>query len=155
MDFIIRKAKKGDIADIYGLVHELAVFEKEPDALTVSVEEYEIAFEESLIDAFVAVRDDILIGLALYYMTFSTWKGKCLYLEDFYVKPSHRKDGVGQKLFEAYLEEAQRLGAKMTKWQVLDWNEIGLNFYVKNNAIIERNWWNGKIFFEEKKYTKL
>ena len=147
MDHTIKKAEKEDIAAIYGLVYELAVFEKEPEALTVTIQEYEAAFEQSLIDAFVAVYDDQIIGIALYYMTFSTWKGKCLYLEDFYVQPSYRKDGLGQKLFDAYLAEAKRLGATMTKWQVLDWNEIGLNFYAKNNAIIEKNWWNGKIFF--------
>ncbi|MFN8338682.1 MAG: GNAT family N-acetyltransferase [Saprospiraceae bacterium] len=147
MDYTIKKAEKEDIAAIYGLVYELAVFEKEPEALTVTIQEYEAAFEQSLIDAFVAVYDDQIIGIALYYMTFSTWKGKCLYLEDFYVQPSYRKDGLGQKLFDAYLAEAKRLGATMTKWQVLDWNEIGLNFYAKNNAIIEKNWWNGKIFF--------
>jgi GNAT superfamily N-acetyltransferase len=143
----IRKASVADMTDIYNLVHELAVFEKEPNALTTSVAEYEQAFTEKLIDSFVADLDGKIIGIALYYMTFSTWKGKCLYLEDFYVQPSYRKDGIGQLLFDAFLNEAKTLGAVQTKWQVLDWNEVGLNFYKKNNATIEKGWWNGKIVF--------
>ena len=67
-------------------------------------------------------------------------------LEDFYVQPGFRKFGIGQKLFDAYIMEAKNLGANMTKWQVLDWNNIGLEFYKKNNATIEKDWWNGKIF---------
>lgn len=145
MNIQIRKANVSDMADIYNLVYELAVFEKEPTAMTISVDEYIQAFNEKLIDAFVAVDNQKIIGIALYYMTFSTWKGKCLYLEDFYVQPAFRKDGIGQLLFDAYLTEAKLLGARQTKWQVLDWNEVGLNFYKKNNATIEKNWWNGKI----------
>lgn len=146
-DVIIRKAKIDDIPEIYGLVHELAVFEKEPEALTASIDEYEQAFSEGLLQGIVAIIDQKVVGIAVFYMTFSTWKGKCLYLEDFYVKPAFRKDKIGQQLFDAYIAEAKNQGANMTKWQVLDWNEIGLNFYHKNNAIIEKNWWNGKIFF--------
>ena len=89
-----------------------------------------------------------IVGITVFYMTFSTWRGKCLYLEDFYVQPSYRKYGIGQKLFDAYLDEAKKRGALQTKWQVLDWNEPALNFYKKNNAVIEKEWWNGKIFFD-------
>ena len=147
-DVIIRKAKIEDIPEIYGLVHELAVFEKEPEALTASITEYEQAFSEGLMQGIVATINQKVVGIAVFYMTFSTWKGKCLYLEDFYVQPAFRKDKIGQQLFEAYIAEAKNQCANMTKWQVLDWNEIGLNFYHKNNAIIEKNWWNGKIFFK-------
>lgn len=149
MDIKVRKASLADMRDIYNLVYELAVFEKEPHALTINIKEYEEAFSEHLIDAFVATDDQKVIGIALFYMTFSTWKGKCLYLEDFYVQPDYRKFGVGQLLFDAYLAEAKALGAKQTKWQVLDWNEVGLNFYKKNNATIEKNWWIGKIVISE------
>lgn len=148
-EIIIRKARIKDIPDIYALVHELAVFEKEPEALTVGIEEYKEAFTEGLLQSIVATLNEKIIGIAVFYMTFSTWKGKCLYLEDFYVQPEFRRDKIGQKLFDAYLSEAKSQGANMTKWQVLDWNETGLNFYHKNNAIIEKNWWNGKIFFSK------
>ncbi len=146
-DIIIRKASKADIPHIYALVYELAVFEKEPEALTASIQQYEEALAEGLLQGIVATADNKVIGIAVFYMTFSTWKGKCLYLEDFYVQPEFRRFKIGQKLFDAYLAEAKLQGANMTKWQVLDWNETGLNFYHKNNAVIEKNWWNGKIFF--------
>jgi ribosomal protein S18 acetylase RimI-like enzyme len=147
MNIQIRKASIDDVPSLYGLVYELAIFEKEPEALTTSVESYQEAFEEKLIDAIVAEDNGQIIGMVLYYMTFSTWKGKSLYLEDFYVKDNYRQFGIGQSLFDAFLEEAKARGAQMTKWQVLNWNEVGINFYKKNNAVIETNWWNGKIYF--------
>ena len=147
-EFIIRKATKQDIAAIYNMVYELAVFEKEPEALKIAIKDYEEAFSEKLFDSIVAELDGKIIGIAVFYMTFSTWRGKCLYLEDFYVKPEFRKLGVGQKLFDAYITEAKSKGAKQAKWQVLDWNEVGLNFYSRNNAEIEKNWWNGKLYFD-------
>ncbi|MBK9737274.1 MAG: GNAT family N-acetyltransferase [Saprospiraceae bacterium] len=70
-----------------------------------------------------------------------------MYLEDFYVKPEYRKNKLGQRLFEAYLDEAKALCCNQVKWQVLDWNQIGVNFYAKNNVIIEKNWWNCKLYF--------
>ena len=146
--FIIRKAELQDISSIYQLVHELAVYEKEPEALKIGIKEYQEAFAEGLIDSIVAEMDGKIVGITVFYMTFSTWRGKCLYLEDFYVQPQFRKYGIGQKLFDAYIAEAKSQGAKQTKWQVLDWNEIALKFYDKNNAVIEKNWWNGKIFFD-------
>lgn len=146
---IIRKATLQDMSSIYQLVHELAVFEKEPEALKIGVKEYQDAYADGLIDSIVAEVDGKIVGITVFYMTFSTWRGKCLYLEDFYVQPQYRKYGIGQQLFDAYLEEAKSRGARQTKWQVLDWNEIGLNFYTKNQAVIEKNWWNGKIFFDE------
>ncbi len=147
-EFIIRKATKQDIAAIYNMVYELAVFEKEPEALKIGIKDYEEAFSEKLFDSIVAELDGKIIGIALFYMTFSTWRGKCLYLEDFYVKPEFRKMGVGQKLFDGYIAEAKSKGTKQAKWQVLDWNEVGLNFYSRNNAEIEKNWWNGKLYFD-------
>jgi GNAT superfamily N-acetyltransferase len=147
-EFIIRKATKQDIAAIYNMVYELAVFEKEPEALKIGIKDYEEAFSEKLIDSIVAELHGEIIGITVFYMTFSTWRGKCLYLEDFFVKPEYRKLGIGQKLFDAYIAEAKSKGARQAKWQVLDWNDVGLNFYSRNNAIIEKNWWNGKLYFE-------
>ncbi|MBK8347702.1 MAG: GNAT family N-acetyltransferase [Saprospiraceae bacterium] len=146
MEILLRKATLADMPAVYNLVYELAVYEKEPEALKIGVEAYAEAFSENLIDCVVAEKGTEIIGIALYYMTFSTWRGKSLYLEDFYVKPEHRNAGVGQQLFDAYLSEAKSRGALQTKWQVLDWNEPGINFYLKNNATIEKNWWNGKIY---------
>lgn len=147
-EFIIRKATQQDIAAIYNMVYELAVFEKEPEALKIGIKDYEVAFSEKLLDSIVAELNGEMIGITVFYMTFSTWRGKCLYLEDFFVKPEYRKLGIGQKLFDAYIAEAKSKGARQAKWQVLDWNDVALNFYSRNNAIIEKNWWNGKLYFE-------
>jgi len=85
--------------------------------------------------------------MALYYMTYSTWKGRMLYLEDFVVQEAFRKAGIGQQLFDGFLQEANNKGCKLVKWQVLDWNVPAIKFYEKNKAIIEKEWWNGKILF--------
>lgn len=139
----IREAQRSELHIVRDLVYELAVYEKAPEALVATLEEYENAFDEKLIEVLVAVYSDKIIGIALYYTTFSTWKGKTLYLEDFYVQPEYRAYGVGKLLFDAFLDKARSLGVRQTKWQVLDWNELGLNFYKKYNANIEKNWWNG------------
>ena len=144
---IIRKAQREDLEGIYGLVKELAEFEKEGDAVKSSREDYEKAFDEDLIRAHVAEIDGKIVGMALYYMTFSTWRGHMLYLEDFCVTEQYRSRGIGQKLFEAYINEAKERGCKMVKWEVLDWNERAIKFYKRNNATIEKHWWDGKIIF--------
>jgi GNAT superfamily N-acetyltransferase len=148
-EITVRKAKKGDLKAIYGLVKELAIYEKEPEAVTATLKDYQNDFSEGIFEANVALDGEKVIGTTIYYMSYSTWKGKMLYLEDFVVKEAYRKKGVGQLLFDAYLAVAKEKKAVMVKWQVLDWNEPALNFYVKNNAIIEKNWWSGKIFLEK------
>ncbi|MEO1515260.1 MAG: GNAT family N-acetyltransferase [Bacteroidota bacterium] len=141
-----RKATKDDLAAIHGLVYELAVYEKEPDALTATLEDYERDFAAGIFQAIVAEQEDQIVGMALYYMTYSTWKGRMMYLEDFVVTQSHRQQGIGQLLFDAFLSVAREENARLAKWQVLDWNEPALRFYQKNGASIETNWWTGKIF---------
>ena len=148
MEIQIRKAVISDIPSIFNLVLELAVYEKEPDAVETTIADFESAFEHNVFDAYVATHEDQVIGMALFYMTFSTWKGRCLYLEDFYVQPEYRKHSIGQRLFNAFVEEAKRQNVPMAKWQILDWNEPALSFYRKNQATIETNWWNGKLFFK-------
>lgn|SRR6218665_3825037 len=146
---MIRKANRNDVPGIYDLVKELAIFEKEPDAVVASLEEYYQNFDAKLIEALVLEVEGEIHGMALYYPTFSTWKGKMLYLEDFIVNEKVRNLGYGQKLFDAFLSEAKSLGCRMVKWQVLDWNDAALRFYKKNDAIIEKNWWNGKIILNK------
>ena len=143
----IRSAQREDLQSIYNLVVELAIFEEEPDAVTSTLVDYEEAFDNGLIHAFVAEIANEVVGMALYYVTFSTWKGQNLYLEDFYVKESHRSFGIGQRLFDAYIKKASAMNSKMVKWQVLDWNEKAIKFYKKNNTMIEKCWFDCKIFF--------
>ena len=148
MSIHLRKATLEDLKSILELVHSLAAYEKEPDAVTATIGDYHEAFQKGIFEAIVAVEKEKIIGMALYYMTFSTWKGKCMYLEDFYVQPEYRDKGIGQRLFDAYIEAAIKSGARQAKWQILDWNEPALAFYRKNKAVIETNWWNGKLYFD-------
>lgn len=143
---MIRKATLNDLPAILELVKELAVYEKVPKAVTASLEMYEEAFKEGIFEALVLFKEEKMIGMMLYFMTFSTWKGKMLYLEDFIVTEKHRKKGYGQQLFEALINLAREKKAVLCKWQVLDWNEPAIQFYEKNEAEIEKNWWNGKLF---------
>ncbi len=142
----IRQAERRDIPSIFALVQKLALYENAPEAVITSVKTYELDFDESHFEALVAEHEGEIIGMALYYMAFSTWKGKMLYLEDFVVKETHRRYGAGQLLFDAFLAKAKEKKCSLVKWQVLDWNEPAIRFYEKNNAIIEQEWWNGKIF---------
>ena len=148
-DILIRPATEADLPAIHGLMYELAVYEKAPEAVAATVEEYTEDFRNGLFESHVAVLDGQIIGMTLFYMAYSSWKGKMLYLDDFVVTEASRRYGAGQLLFDAFLEEGRRRRCRLVKWQVLDWNEPALNFYRKNDAIIEMDWWNGKIFLQE------
>ena len=147
MNIIIRPATEADLPAIHALVYELAVYEKEPEAMETTPAEYLEDFRNGLFEATVAEVDGQIAGMTLYYMAYSTWRGKMLYLDDFVVNEPYRRHGIGQMLFDAFVEEGRQRGCRLVKWQVLDWNEPALNFYRKNNAIIETNWWNGKILY--------
>ena len=147
-NFTIRPAIAADMPAIHQLVYALAVYEKEPEAVVTTPAEFLEDFQNGLFQCSVAEHENEVVGLVLYYMAYSTWKGKMLYLEDFIVTEDFRRFGVGQLLFDAFLAEADRLGCRLVKWQVLDWNEPALRFYEKNEATIEKGWWNGKIFLK-------
>ena len=146
MKIKVRKAKQEDIPSVYQLVKELAIHEKEPDAVTASLEDYYQDFADKIYEVLVAEEGNQIVGIAIYYMTYSTWKGKMLYLEDFVVAQSYRRRGIGQLLFDAYKAEAIEKKARLIKWQVLDWNEPAIAFYEKNGATIEKGWYNVKTF---------
>lgn len=146
-NIIIRKGTSDDIPAVFSLVEELAVYEKAEHEVVTSIDLYQKLYKESLFDFFVAEERGKVQGIALYYLTFSTWKGKMMYLEDFVVFPEERGRGIGQLLFEAVIEEAKVLECTLMKWQVLDWNVDAHRFYEKYDAILEKDWWNGKLFF--------
>ena len=134
---------------ILDLVKELADYEKAPEAVTATIQDYEKNFLEGVFDALVAEdQEGQIVGTTIYYISWSTWKGRMLYLEDFVVKSSERGKGIGKILFDALAQEAINLDCRLMKWQVLEWNEPAINFYKKYNAILEREWWNGKIILE-------
>ncbi len=142
-----RLATPQDLPSIYSLVRDLAIYEHALDQLTLDLDDYYRLFDEGVFESIVAVHQDLVVGTCIYYMTFSTWKGKMLYLEDFVVSASWRHKGVGQILWDTYVAIAKEKGCALIKWQVLDWNEPAIRFYEKNGATIEKEWWNGKILF--------
>ncbi|MCS7027397.1 MAG: GNAT family N-acetyltransferase [Bacteroidia bacterium] len=141
----IRKAHRSELGEVLNLVQQLAIFERAPQEVTVTVEEYERDFEDNLFDVFVAIKDQKIVGIAFFYIGYSTWKGKMLYLEDLFVLPEYRKQGIGKMLFDAVIAEANEQQCRLVKWQVLDWNTEAQKFYSKYQAVIEREWWNGRI----------
>ncbi len=145
-DVTIRRAKIEDMGGILELVKELAQFEEAEDQVKTTIEDYEKNFLTGVFDASVAEIDGKIVGMVLYFVCWSTWKGRMMYLDDFVVKEDFRQLGVGQMLFDELFIEAKKRGCKLVKWQVLDWNKSAIKFYKKNNSIIEKEWWNGKKF---------
>src|SRR5262245_18141268 len=131
MNATIRPALESDLPSIHALVCELADYEKGLHKVTTTPVSYLEDFRNKIFDAIVAEMDGEIVGMALYFMAFSTWRGKMMYLEDFIVRESMRGHGMGAKLFDAFLEESRRQGAILAKWQVLEWNEPAIHFYEK------------------------
>lgn len=149
MQVNIRRAVKEDCEALLALIQELAVYEKAPEQVTVTLEHFEESgFGKNPVWwGFVAELEGVVVGFALYYIRYSTWKGQCLYLEDFLVTEAHRGKGIGALLFERVMQEAKEKGFKRMVWQVLDWNEPAINFYKKYDANLDPEWINGTIDF--------
>lgn len=144
-----RKAKPGDEHGIIGLINALALYEKEPDAVINTPQDLaRDLFEKELCEAFVAIDEEEIVGFSLYYTSYSTWKGPCIYLEDLYVLDKYRGQGLGKKLFELVVEVAKERNVKRMDWQVLDWNQTAIDFYKRLGATIDEEWYNGRLFFE-------
>ena len=144
MYIIIREAIKEDCIRLLELINELAVYEKAPDEVTVSLEEFVNAgFGINPIwKAFVAEYDGIIQGFGLYYIRYSTWKGCRMYLEDLLVTENMRGKGLGKMIFDRLIEEAKEKKFKGITWQVLDWNEPAINFYKKYITEFDSGWIN-------------
>ena len=145
---IIRGAEPKDVAAILDLIIGLAVYENEPDQVENTVDKLtHDLFERKYCEAFVAELDDTIVGFTIYYTSYSTWKGPCIYLEDLFVSDAHRKLGIGSLLFDEVVDIAKERGVKRMDWQVLDWNEPAINFYKKKKATLDGEWLNGRLFF--------
>ena len=146
---VIREARRDDCPRILELVKELALYEKAPDQVTVTLEEMEeCGFGEKPVwSSLVAEVDGEIVGIALHYDRYSTWKGRRLYLEDLIVTESMRGSGLGKQLLDELINYAKVNKYNGMVWQVLDWNEPAINFYKKYNANFDGEWVNVSINF--------
>lgn len=136
----IRKAVNSDLPAIFGLVKELAEFEKGLDKVSNSLEQ--MREEQDFFQCYVAEKNSEVIGMALYYFVYYTWVGKSLYLEDLYVKDTYRGQNIGTALMEKVMEVARKEKCKRFRLQVLNWNEPAIGFYEKNGFTVDREWYN-------------
>lgn len=135
----VREAVYGDLSEVYSLIAELAAFEKAPDEPSVPPEKFQSFFGD-LYECLVAEDDGQIVGMALFYWGYSTWKGKMLYLEDLVVRESCRGRKIGSMLFNEVMRIAQEGDAGQVRWQVLDWNEPAIRMYRKVNADFYDDW---------------
>ena len=142
MNFTIREAVKVDMSRALELIKELASFEKEPDAVEVTVQDLQKdGFgEQPAFKCFVAELDNTVEGIALVYNRYSTWKGPILHLEDLVVSQKMRGMGVGTALLDEVVKFGHSLGVKRINWEVLDWNEKAIDLYEKKGAKVLRDW---------------
>jgi GNAT superfamily N-acetyltransferase len=147
MDIQIRRAERQDCNRILELIKELALYERAPDEVNIGSEQLaESGFgEQPVWRGFVAVAEEYIIGFALYYVRFSTWKGERMYLEDILVTESWRGKGVGSLLFNRLITEARERQFNAIVWQVLNWNEPAIRFYRKYQASFDDTWLNARL----------
>jgi GNAT superfamily N-acetyltransferase len=148
MKTTIRRAAKEDCPRLLELIQELATYERAPGDVTVTLDHFtESGFgEQPVWWAFVAEVDKRIVGFALYYIRYSTWKGQAMYLEDILITNEMRGKGIGKLLFDRLIEEARDKKFNRIIWQVLDWNEPAINFYKKYNADFDAGWINCSIY---------
>lgn len=151
MTLQIRVAEKTDCPRLLELITELALFEKAPEEVTVTLAEFEDAgFGTNPVwKAFVAEVDSFIVGFALYYVRYSTWKGCRMYLEDLIVTEAYRGKGIGMLLIKTLIKEVSEKGFSGMLWQVLDWNEPAISFYKKLNASFDAGWINVSLSKEQ------
>ena len=147
MNIQIRKGLKTDLPAALRLIKELAKYEKSEDEVTITLNDLKKdGFSDQPSFCFlVAEIDSKIVGLAFYFIRYSTWKGKFLFLEDFVIKQQYRRSGVGSKLFKETIKICDKLECNGMVWQVLDWNTPAIDFYKKYNADISNSWLNGKL----------
>lgn len=155
MNFTIREGKKEDMPSVLKLIQELADFEKESDAVIVTVEDLEKdGFGTApMFKCFVAEMDQEIVGMSLFYPRYSTWKGPTIHLEDLIVTESKRGLKIGNALYKKVIEYGYNKGVKRVEWAVLDWNEPAIAFYESTGAVVLRDWDTAQIHWDEmKKY---
>jgi GNAT superfamily N-acetyltransferase len=151
MDITVRKGHKEDLPAVLSLIKELAEFERAAQDVVITLEDMERdGFgAEPVFGFFVAEHQNSIIGMALYYIKYSTWKGKCIFLEDLIVTEKYRRYKVGSKLFETVLQLTKQMGFRRFEWQVLDWNTAAIEFYKKYNTQFLNEWLNCRLTEEQ------
>ena len=139
---IIRRGTPLDMPHVLDLIRELAIFEKEPNAVVVTVDDLirDGFSEQPLFHCFVAEEENIIIGMALYYFRYSTWKGKTIHLEDLIVKENKRGTGAGFALYKEIIKQGKAENVRRIEWNVLDWNTPAIDFYKKTGAKVLDDW---------------
>lgn len=147
MDILIRKGEEEDLPELFSLIKELALYEQAPQEVTVSIQSMNTdGFgQEKIFDFLIAENDGEVLGAAVFYNKYSTWKGKCVFLDDIVVKEKFRNKGIGKLLMQGVIAEAQKRKAKRLEWQVLDWNESAIGFYKKFQTNFDHTWINCKL----------
>jgi len=142
MDFIVRQGEEKDMQSVFDLITELAVFEKEPDAVDISVTDLiNDGFSENpKFKIFVAEQENQIIGIALFYERYSTWKGRTIHLEDLIVTKNKQKIGAGKALYTAVLKYAFDHDFNRVAWEVIDWNVNAIDFYKSTGATYLKDW---------------
>ncbi len=142
MTIPIRPGTADDLPQVLDLIQELATFEREPNAVTTTVKsmQQDGFGERPVFEFFVAEDERQIVGLALYFYSYSTWKGKCIYLEDLIVTEAYRGRGLGRRLLDRVVVKAQEQNAKRVVWQVLDWNTPAIEFYESLGAARLPEW---------------
>ena len=146
--FSVRPGAATDLDAVYALVEELADYEKAADEVDTSPDIFRADLSAGWFELLIAEEDDTrrVLGIMLYYRSYSTWKGRMTYLEDFVVAKDARRRGVGRALWTALVDAAKANGSTSVKWQVLDWNEDAKAFYREVGAEIETGWENGRLW---------
>jgi GNAT superfamily N-acetyltransferase len=147
MEITIRKGEKTDIPAVLSLIRELALYEKAPHEVTNTEADMERdGFgDHPVFRLLMAEADGEVAGMAIYFIKYSTWKGKGVYLDDIVVRESFRGNGIGKKLMDAVIRDSHEIGAKQLHWQVLDWNEPAIRFYKRYGASFDPEWINCKL----------
>ncbi|QBQ41175.1 GNAT family N-acetyltransferase [Sphingobacterium psychroaquaticum] len=147
----IRKAKEADCPAMMELIQELATYQREPEGVSVTMEEFVASGFGTypVWGAFVAERNNKIVGMALHYIRYSTWKGRSLYLEDLIVTKSERGNGVGKLLLDATIAYAKEMNYSGMTWQVSTWNDPAINFYKKYETEFDKEWMNVSLTFAD------